>query len=163
MFTLVPAGQKTMLISDFQNKIQKINPLLYVQTDKAVTRPEGHRHSGIYLKNPKRRYMGITRDNYGIVDPKHIKYLDALETGTLDTFICGICLDFIPEYDIFNLEYSRMCIPGWRSIALTLVEKKVATIAKVRKAFNCRGLGESDYDRMSFLQKLEFAKRFENA
>ena len=163
MFTLVPARQKAMLIGDFQNKLKKVNPLLYVQTDKAVLRPEGHRHSGIYLKNNQRHAMGIARENYGIVNPNHIKYLEALEKGDLDTFICGICIDFIPEYDIFNLEYSRMCIPGWRSIALTLVDKKVTTIAKVRKVFNCKGLGESDYDKMSFFQKLEFAKRFENA
>lgn len=163
MFTLVPARQKAMLIGDFQNKLKKVNSLLYVQTDKSVVRPEGHRHSGIYLKNPKRHNMGIAKENYGLVNPNHIKYLEALEKGELDTFICGICIDFIPEYDIFNLEYSRMCVPGWRSVALTLVEKKVATIAKVRKAFNCKGLGESDYDKMSFLQKLEFAKRFENA
>ena len=163
MFTLVPARQKAMLIGDFQNKLKKINPSLYVQTDKSIVRPEGHRHSGIYLKNYKREHMTIARSDYGAVNPNHIKFLEALEKGELDTFICGICLDFIPEYDIFNLEYSRMCVPGWRSIALTLVEKKVATIAKVRKAFNCKGLGESDYDKMNFFQKLEFAKRFENA
>lgn len=163
MFTLVPARQKAMLIGDFQNKLKKVNPLLYVQTEMSVKREEGHRHSGIYLKNPKRQQMNVSTEDYGTVNSNHIKYLEALKKGELDTFICGICLDFIPEYDIFNLEYSRMCVPGWRSIALTLVHKKVATIAKVRKAFNCKGLGESDYDKMSFFQKLEFAKRFENA
>lgn len=163
MFTLVPARQKAMLIGDFQNKLKKANPLLYVQTDKSVLRPEGHRHSGIYLKNPKRNQMNVSSEQYGLVSPSHIKYLEALEKGELDTFICGICIDFIPEYDIFNLEYSKMCIPGWRSVALTLVNKKITTLAKVRKAFNCKGLGESDYDKMSFFQKLEFAKRFENA
>ena len=163
MFTLVPARQKAMLIGDFQNRLKKVNPLLYVQTDKAVKRPEGHRHTGIYLKNHKRTDTGVDSSNFGIVNPNHIKYLQALENGELDTFICGICIDFIPEYDIFNLEYSRMCVPGWRSIALTLVSKKVASLDKVRKAFNCKGLGESDYDKMSFFQKLEFAKRFEDA
>jgi hypothetical protein len=163
MFTLVPARQKAMLIGDFQNRLKKINPLLYVQTDKSVKRPEGHRHSGIYLKTQKRQAMSVSRDQYGLVNPNHIKYLEAVEKGEFDTFICGICLDFIPEYDIFNLEYSRMCVPGWRSIALILVDKKVATLDKVKKVFNCNGLGESDYDKMSFFQKLEFAKRFEDA
>lgn len=152
-----------MLIGDFQNRLKKVNPLLYVQTDKSVKRPEGHHHSGIYLKNRSRSAMGVSSESYGSVNTNHIKYLEALEKGELDTFICGICLDFIPEYDIFNLEQSRMCVPGWRSLALTLVNKKVATLEKVRKAFHCKGLGESDYDKMSFFQKLEFAKRFENA
>jgi len=94
--------------------------LLYVQTDKSVLRPEGHRHSGIYLKNPQRHDMNIASENYGLVNSKHIKYLEALEKGDLDTFICGICIDFIPEYDIFNLEFSKICITDWRSISLTL-------------------------------------------
>lgn len=162
MFTLVPARQKAMLIGDFQNRLKRVNPLLYVQTEMSVKREEGHRHSGIYLKNPKRQQMNVSTEDYGSVNPNHIKYLEALEKGELDSFICGICIDFIPEYDIFNLEYSRLCVPGWRSIALTLVNKKVATLDKVRKAFNCKGLGESDYDKMSFFQKLEFAKRFED-
>ena len=51
-----------MLIGDFQNRLKKVNSLLYVQTDKSIKREEGHRHSGIYLKNPKRQEMNVSRE-----------------------------------------------------------------------------------------------------
>ncbi len=69
----------------------------------------------------------------------------------------------MPEYDIFNLEYTRLAIPGWRTIALRIVEAKAAKLDQVRKAFECQSLGETDYDKKTFFQKLEFAKRLANA
>ena len=73
-----------MLIGDFQNRLKKVNSLLYVQIDKATKREEGHRHSGIYLKNSKRVHMSVAREEYGTVNTNHIKYLQALENGDLE-------------------------------------------------------------------------------
>jgi hypothetical protein len=40
-----------------------------------------------------------------------------------------------------------------------LAKQKIAPLDKIRKVFECQGLGESDYDKASFFGKIEFAKR----
>lgn len=162
MYTLT-AKVNCMLLFDFQSKLRKLDPRLYVKTDKCVVRENSLKHTGLYYKAERRTQMNVDSDSYGQVSPEHVKYLQALERGELDAFICGICLDIIPEYDIFNLEYTRLAIPGWRTIALRIVEAKAAKLDQVRKAFECSSLGETDYDKKSFFQKLEFAKRLAHA
>ena len=153
-----------MLLCDLQDKLKKINDKLYIKTDvrHSMKGDDTFRVSGIYLKQPKRHYMktkGATR-HYASADQQ--KYLEAREKGYFDTFICGVCLDVVTEYDIFDLDYNRMLAPGWRTIALQLVQKKVCSLDKVKEVFS-RSLGEYDYDHMSFFKRLEWSKETNNA
>ena len=148
-----------MLLTDFQARLRRIDTRLFVKTDRPEKRENGYKFGGLYFKKARREQINVQQSDRNIISAGHAKYLDALERGEFDTFVTAICLDFIPEYDIFNMNYTKLSVMGWRSVALLLVEKKIATLDKVRKIFNCKGLGESDYDRAGFFGKIEIAKR----
>jgi len=151
-----------MLLTDLKAKLRRIDTRLYVDHANPVTKENGLKFAPLYFKKARRSKSNVSYGDRNLVHASHAKYLDALESGVMDTHVTAICLDFIPEYDIFNKEYTKLAVLGWRSLALLLVEKKLATIDKVRKVFNCQGLGQSDYDRMSMWGKIEFAKRLED-
>jgi len=146
-----------------QDKLKKIHPDLYIDTSKKETRENGLKFSALYLKRPRKQRVNVAESSRNIISEGHAKYLDAVETGQLDIFVTSICLDFIPEYDIFNMEYTKLAVLGWRSLGLMLIKRKIASAEKVKKGLECAGLGESDYDRASFFGKIEIAKRLANA
>ncbi len=148
-----------MLLTDLQAKLRRIDTRLYIDNTKITTRENGLRFAPLYLKKARKSEISVQRSDRNSVHSAHEKYLDALERGEMDTYVTAICLDFIPEYDIFNMEYTKLAVLGWRSLALMLSKRKIAPLDRIKKAFQCNGLGESDYDRANFFGKLEFAKR----
>jgi hypothetical protein len=162
-FTLIPWEQPKMTLMSLQDKLKKVHPELYIDTARKQVRENGLKFSALYLKRPRKASVGVAQHERNLVNEGHAKYLDALESGQMDIFITSICLDFIPEYDIFNMEYTKLAVLGWRSLGLMLINRKIASAEKVKKAFGCAGLGESDYDRASFFGKIEIAKRLANA
>lgn len=152
-----------MLLTDLQAKLRKIDTRLYIDTSRPVIRENGLKFGGLYFKKARKDEIAVQKSDRNKVHSSHAQYLDALERGEMDIYVTAICLDFIPEYDIFNMEYTKLASMGWRSVALLLVSKKLATLDQVRKAFDCRGLGESDYDKAGFFGKLEIAKRLADA
>lgn len=152
-----------MLLTDFQAKLRRIDTRLYVDSSKIVTRENGLKFAPLYLKKARKAEITVQKSDRNSVSATHANYLDALERGEMDTYVTAICLDFIPEYDIFNMEYTKLAVMGWRSIGLMLKNMKIADLETIRKAFNCKGLGESDYDRASYFGKLEMAKRLADA
>ena len=147
-----------MLIGDFSSKIKELNDHLYVKTDDRNEIAEGFHVSGVYYKQPG-RVESRFKNNKNLVHAKHENYLLALEAGELDKFICGVCLEIVPEYDVFDLAYDRMLAPGWRKVVLRLVKLDLCTLVKARKVFNCSSLGEHDYDKMGFFDRLRWAKK----
>lgn len=162
MFTLFPINQKSMLLTDFQHKLRKIDSKLYVKTSVSEKRENGYRFSGLYKKIPHKQQVYIKKTDRNLIHAGHEKFLNAVENGDFDTYVTAVCIDYIPEYDVFNKEYTKLAIKGWRSIALDLVRMKLATLEKVRKVFRCPSLGESDYDKAGFFGKLEIAKKVSN-
>lgn len=162
-FTLIPLEQPKMTLMSFQDKLKKIHPLLYVDATRPQARENGLKFGAVYLKRPRKEAINVAVNTRNLVSEGHAKYLDALETGQMDVFITSICLDFIPEYDIFNMEYTRLAVLGWRSFGLMLIKQNIVPAERVKKGLNCAGLGESDYDRASFFGKIEIAKRLANA
>lgn len=152
-----------MLVSDLQAKLRKIDTRLYIDNRSIVTRENGLRFAPLYLKKARKSEISVQKTDRNQVSAAHAQYLDALEAGVMDTYVTAICLDFIPEYDIFNKEYSKLAVIGWRSLGMLLEKQKIASLDRIRKAFDCRGLGESDYDKLSFFGKLEMAKRLADA
>ena len=148
-----------MLVSDLQAKLRKIDTRLYIDNRSIVTKENGLRFAPLYLKKARKSEISVQKTDRNQVSAAHAQYLDALEKGVMDTYVTAICLDFIPEYDIFNMEYTKLAVLGWRSLALMIVRQKLADLSKVKRAFECKGLGESDYERASYFGKLEIAKR----
>lgn len=151
-----------MYLHDFQHKLRQLNEKLYVKTDQ-VRKDGVHKIAGIYLKSAGRVQVNAG-SNKGYASVEQQKYLEALERGELDKFICGITLDLIPEYDIIDVERSRIIAPGWRTILLSLIRQNVVNSDKAKKIFSCSSLGEADFDRATFFQKIQIIKeRNENA
>jgi len=111
---------------------------------------------GIYYKAEKRQSPTLGTEH---LHSSQAKYLEGLESGQLDTFICGIPAGEVPEYEVFDFEQTRILMTGWRSIIMALVKQKLVDLDKARNLFNCQSLGESDYDKMDFFKKFEFAKK----
>jgi hypothetical protein len=152
-----------MLLTDLQAKLRRIDTRLYIDTSKIVTRENNLRFAPLYFKKARKSEISVQKADRNSVNAAHAQYLDALERGEMDVYVSAICLDFIPEYDIFNIEYTKLAVLGWRSLGLMLVNQKIAALDKVRKAFHCNGLGESDYDKASYFGKLQMAKRLADA
>lgn len=160
MFKYWGNSQASMLIGDFKHKLARLNSRLYIRTDE-VTKMDGLAHAGIYMRNVKQ--AGLSWETKGRGDHRVERYYQELESGNLDKFLCGICVEWLPEYDIFNADYTKIAVPGWRTVLLRLVSLKAFTLDEARKVFNCYSLGENDYDRMTFFQRVEFAKRLDHA
>jgi hypothetical protein len=158
-FTLIPWEQPKMLLLNLQRRLKQLDTKLYIDTDSTQVRENGLKFAPLYLKKARRSESRVQKADRNAVHEGHAKYLDALESGVMDTYVTAICLDFIPEYDIFNMEYTKLAVLGWRSLALMLAERKIAPLDKIKKVFECEGLGDSDYDRASFFGKIEIAKR----
>lgn len=144
---------------NLQRRLKQLDPRFYIDTESAKVRENSLRFAPLYFKKARRGESSVQKYDRNIVNAGHAQYLDALESGVMDTYVTAICLDFIPEYDIFNMEYTKLAVIGWRSLGLMLAERKIAPLDRIKKVFECEGLGESDYDKASFFGKLEIAKR----
>jgi len=151
-----------MDIGHFQSQLQKLNSSLYVNKDAAV-QSGGFKHSGVYFKLGGPVPLTVSSADRHQASIEQIKYLDALDAGQLDRFLCGTCIDFVPEYDIIDVERMRVIAPGWRSILLRLVQLKVCTLDQARKVFSCSSLGQNDFDRMNFFERIDFIKKHKGA
>jgi len=158
-FTLIPWEQPKMLLMNLQRRLKQLDTRFYIDSDNAKVRENGLKFAPLYFKKARRGESSVQKSDRNSVSAGHAQYLDALESGVMDTYVTAICLDFIPEYDIFNIEYTKLSVIGWRSLGLMLARMGLAPMDKIKKVFECEGLGESDYDRASFFGKIEIAKR----
>lgn len=161
-FTLIGASQLSMLLTDFKAKLRRLDTRLEIQHANPQLRENNLKFAPLYYKSPRREFSKIAKTDRNLVHSGHAQYLDALEKGVMDIYVTAICLDFIPEYDIFNKEYTKLAVIGWRSVLLMLVKKNIVSLDKARKVFNCQSLGEHDYDKMDIFGKLNFAKRLDD-
>lgn len=146
-----------MYLFDFQNKLKKLNERLYVNTEKVNRIAAGVFATGIYLKSGGRNKVS-EKLNVNYADSSVQGYLRGLKSGEQDTFVCGVSTNFVPEYDVYDLDREKILMPGWRTIALALVRKELCTIEKARRVFRCKSLGDTDWDKLQFPQRLQWAK-----
>ena len=151
-----------MFLCDFKNLLAKVNPLLYVYDENAAYNFGHERISGIYLRGGRRDGGISASDKHYAGKAKAMAYLEAKESGALDTFCGGCNLGEIAEFDVFDLEFGRMVNMGWRSILLSLAKRGIISLDKAKKVFNCSSLGESDYDKLDFFGKLDYARKIGN-
>lgn len=82
--------------------------------------------------------------------------MEMKENGQAGEFICGVSI-WTPEYDRFDLETGTLLMRGWRSLVLYLVKKEICTLERAKRVFG-NSLGETDYDKLHFEQKLAKAR-----
>ena len=146
-----------MLLFEFNYRLRKLNPRLYVATTYRRHVADGYYGTGIFLKDPGRQ-RGATRTEmqYGTSDQQ--RYLEAENSGTKDRFIMGCPVEWIPEYDVFNLETGRLMASGWRSVLMHLIKRGLIDRQYARRLFDCGSLGEATYDNLGFNGKLKFIR-----
>ena len=150
-----------LYLFDFQNKLKKLNENLYVITDRTLILNDVKCYP-VLLKFGNRTRRSSNTAGYHYLDSDAQKYMEMKQSGQAGEYMGGIG-EFVPEYDRFNLADGTILLRGWRSFVLHLVNKKACTLKQARKVFNCPGLGESSWDKMSSEDKLAWAKKVENA
>ena len=146
-----------MYFFDFNAKLKQLNARLYTNIENVTRTSPGVFSTGIYLKAGKRD-KGADKVNTNYAEGSARELLRALQEGSRDTYLMGVSTNFVPEYDVYDLDRGKILMPGWRDIVLRLVKKEVCTLERARKVFNRRSLGESDWDRLSFPQRFQWAK-----
>lgn len=146
-----------MYLFDFIQKLQKLNPKLYANTEQRTYIMRGVWITGLYLKQPKRKKVS-TGSRLAVLSEKQRQYMEAMEKGELDKFVGGVGLVYVPEYDIFDIEQYKLMLPGWRTILLNLAKQKVIDLDKAKRVFKRSSLGQSDWDNMDFHKKIEWAR-----
>lgn len=85
------------------------------------------------------------------------RYMEMKENGQAGEFVCGVS-SYSPEHDRFDLETGVLQVRGWRSVALFIVKRGLASLDQVRRAFEDQSLGTTDYDRADYDRKLAWAR-----
>lgn len=147
-----------MYLFDFHSKLRQLNPTLYVMTDNKKQVKGDWWTTGIYQKQGERIKKRISKGNlhygnkFGGGD-----YLRKVYSGEIDSFIMGCPVGWVPEYTVFDLSQFEILAMGWRPILIRLAEKRLISVEKARKVFNCPSLGLSDYDLISTEDKIRRA------
>lgn len=149
--------EDTVYLFDFQSKLKRLNPLLCVHVEKANRIAPGVFVTGIYLRQPKRHASAAkTNTNYASLEQREI--LQSAAEGHKDVFVHGVSTNYVPEYDIFDLDREKLLMPGYRTILLALVKKGLCPLDRARRVFNCSSLGDTDWDKITLVQRMSWAK-----
>lgn len=149
-----------MYTKDFEKKLKRLNPHLYVDyRDARKASPKyDYLLTGIYLRVTKRDKLKYSKASYEGLSQEQRAYLRDKEAGHFDVHVGGVCLQIVPEYDIFDISGCQLLVPGYRSILLSLVKKGYVDLKKAKRVFACSSLGESDYDNQDFFGKIKLIK-----
>lgn len=140
-----------MYLFVFREKLSQLNPLLYVDTDKATQVNEEWRVAAIRLRKGR---ASAERTSVVGLQADAARFLSDSESGNIDEVVGGVPLEWVPEYDLLDpkAERPRLLAKGWRSIVQALVKRGLCSVERARQVFS-RSLGETDYDRSSLEQR----------
>lgn len=141
-----------------QEILKKLDPALYLRTDKVHIDKKGRKMAGIYRRKAVRKESRLMHKRQH-TDLGHQKYMMAKASGDFDVYCGGACIGYIPEYDEFSPKTGALEATGWRTIAMRLHRQEGYPLEKLRRVFQCRGLGDCEYDRASLAGKLALQKR----
>ena len=120
-----------MLMCDFQHKLRKLNPRLYVNTDKVNRICDDVFVTGIYYKDS---HASTNLKEFELAYAGEAKtYLADIDSGHLDKFICGCPVNYVPEHDI--KKDGRLVVRGYRSILKILLDSKLIDKHKAESLF----------------------------
>jgi len=148
-----------MYLFDLKSILSKLNANLYIDDSKASYTRNGFKVTGIYQRVPKVKISRINKFDWHQADARQQRYLRDSTEGHMDKFICGVAIDHLPEYDVFNLDEGTLSCPGWRSIAHMLIKQKIASPERIKKLFRCSSIGEADYDKLDYMGKLNLIRK----
>ena len=139
---------------DLETRLQRLNPRLYIERRVVNKGLKEFTLTGIYLKQPRRKKINISQADIHYAKDGGDKYLYDIQSGARDQYVCGVALEWVPEYDWFEwddqLNEMNLVAPGWRRIVTKLVSKGLTTFDRARKVFRCSSLGEHTYDKLGF-------------
>lgn len=145
-----------MYLFDLQSKLRRCNEDLFVQTDRGLTVAHEIPSHPLMLRWGQ-RHRGFSSVGKHYMDSDTQKLMAMKENGQAGQYICGVSA-YSPEYDIYELETGVLKVRGWRSVAMFLVNKKICTIERARRAFECESLGTTRYDKAGWDQKVAWAR-----
>lgn len=147
-----------MYLFDFKSKLRKLNPALYVDSQRRASVVPGLWNGPLMFRGGTRKVKrGHGRYNYASAEQR--RYLEDLQTGARDEELCRVSLNWMPEYDQFDLEKGLILQRGWRTVLNFLVKRKTVTLNQARKIFSRSDLGTSTWDHLEFTQRLTWARK----
>lgn len=140
---------------EFEHKLQKLNPRLYLGRTPTDLFNGELGSTGIYLKGVRdagSQQLANKVDTTVLgkaesVSAKHTRYL-----READVYLGGVTLRHIPEGNVYLPDQS-LWAKGWREIVLNLIAAGVVDLGKAREVFDRGDLGQSQWDLMSDLKK----------
>lgn len=139
----------------FREKLRECNPRIYVDMNHRVFSTNAELGtSGIYLKDYNSGQIDTSKlsgDTLSIAE----KY-----NTSPDEYIGWVTHGYVPEVDEFQLETGKPISRGWRTIVSYFVKKGYIEKKKAEQVF---GWYQSDYDKMSYDQRLELARKHDNS
>jgi hypothetical protein len=125
---------------DFKSKLQRLNRDLFINEDRArdIVGTEW-KTVALCSKRPKRSDKATSRSDLNYLDKSGREYLEALDSGSVAHFICGVPQGWLPERDITD-DRGRILARGWRSVVKHLIKSGYTTPERARRVF-----GSSDF------------------
>jgi hypothetical protein len=139
---------------ELETKLKKLNPLLYLGRTEVDYFNGELGSTGIYLKRRSIDAQKIANE----ADHTNFIKKDCITAGAMrnlrdnDEYLGMTTLRHIPEGNQYLPDQS-LWAKGWREIVLAIVKRGHCTLERARRVFECPSLGQSDWDRMSDLQK----------
>jgi len=142
-----------MYIRDFERKLKEINPAFFIDYSKVTgDSPAPGTGCGIYLRGQKDAPVK------GQSSGKLKSYVDQYNNRPI-IYVAWATYPSVAEGDYFDTKTGELLHPGWRSILKKLISAGHCSKSKARYVF---GYEESDYDRLTYEDRLEFQKRWGN-
>jgi len=139
-----------MDLSTFKYLLHKLNPRIYVDDKHRVVELNPMGTSGIYLRGERYEYTDSS-----VLSGESKRLLDAYNSSP-DIYIGWTTHGSVPEGDIFD-DKGRIIARGWRTTLKSLWQKGYINKNKAQKIF---GWNPSDYDYMTYEQKIEFERKY---
>lgn len=139
-----------MYLSDFQAKLKKLNPNLWIdRTNISYGSNKELGSCGIYLRekdSDQINTFGLGAEEYQLANRLNTRNMEHVGWVTHHWVPEGNQY-FVPE-KIHQYEGASLTSPGWREILLKLASAGHINIEKARTVFDCPGLGYSDWDNL---------------
>lgn len=139
--------RRRLFIFDFQHKLKKLNPSLFVNDSNANARDGEWKVLGLYLRRTAQSER-FTEFQKVMLDGDARRYIDAQESGHAAEHVCSVPANWVPERDIFGAD-GKLLAKGWRTIVMNLIARRIVNRERATAVFGT-SLGETAYDRMSF-------------
>lgn len=143
---------------EFEQKLQRLNPLLYVGRNIIYSYNPDLGSTGLYLKKRDRSSIETAKQarsvNFKAIGGSNQAEQKIRELEEEDTYLGMVTAKYIPEGNWYNEDESIQA-RGWREIVSYLIKKKLVDATKARRVFERAALGLEDYDKKSDLIKYQ--------